>query len=169
MLCYWHNWFRMFKHLPLDRSWFHVEKGACIYILCSFHLCVVLICLPEKGSILRAEGCSLFGLVISAGNSKLITCKKMNGMMKAALRYSSFKNITNPLKQALLPGSTVAGSTKQQFTRTLWHMCSTKSEDSKVASLKLKNPTSLCSCGCGSRRLQHTKSKYSWTFILTWI
>jgi hypothetical protein len=83
----------------------------------------------------------------------------MNAMMKAALRFSSFKSITSPLKQALLPGNTVAGATKLQFTRTLWHMCSTKSEDSKVSNFKIKNPTSLCSCGCGSQRLQHTKSK----------
>ncbi|KDR12558.1 complement component 1 Q subcomponent-binding protein, mitochondrial [Zootermopsis nevadensis] len=83
----------------------------------------------------------------------------MNGMMKAALRFSSFKSVANPLKQALLPGSTVAGTTKQHFARTLWHMCSTKSEDSKVSSLKFYNPTNLCSCGCGSQRLQHTKSE----------
>lgn len=83
----------------------------------------------------------------------------MNAMMKAALRFSAFKNITNPLKQALLPGNTVAGATRQQLTRTLWHMCSTKSENSKVSNLKLKNPTALCSCGCGSQRLQHTKSE----------
>jgi hypothetical protein len=86
----------------------------------------------------------------------------MNAMMKAALRFSAFKNITNPLKQALLPGNTVAGATRQQFTRTLWHMCSTKSENSEVINLKLKNPATLCSCGCGSQRLQHTKSKYIW-------
>lgn len=82
----------------------------------------------------------------------------MNGMMKAALRFSSFKAVTNPLKQVLFPGSTIVGTTKQ-FSRTLWHMCSTKSEESKVGNLRLKNPTSLCSCGCGSQRLQHTKSE----------
>jgi hypothetical protein len=89
-------------------------------------------------------------------------CEKMNAMMKAAVRFSAIKNISNPLKQALLPGNTVAGATRHQFTRTLWHMCSTKSENSKVSNLKLKNPTTVCSCGCGSQRLQHTKSKYVW-------
>ncbi|XP_069703803.1 complement component 1 Q subcomponent-binding protein, mitochondrial [Periplaneta americana] len=83
----------------------------------------------------------------------------MNGMMKAALRFSTFKTITSPLKQALLPGNTVAGTSKQQFTRTLWHMCSTKPQDNNISSLKLKTPTNLCSCGCGSQRLQHTKSE----------
>jgi hypothetical protein len=109
------------------------------------------------------EGCEILILVlvaVSAGNSRLIICEKMNGMMKAALRFSSFKTVTNPLKQALFQGNTIAGTTKQ-FSRTLWHTCSTKSEESKVGNLKLKNPTSLCSCGCGSQRLQHTKSKCS--------
>lgn len=83
----------------------------------------------------------------------------MNGMMKAALKFSTFKAITNPLKQALLPGNTVAGTSKQQFTRTLWHMCSTNPQDNNVGSLKLKAPTNICGCGCGSQRLQHTKSE----------
>ncbi|PSN32221.1 hypothetical protein C0J52_17013 [Blattella germanica] len=83
----------------------------------------------------------------------------MNGMMKAAFRMSSFKTISNPLKQALLPGRTLAGTTKQQFTRTLWHMCSTNSEDTYFPRLKLKSPSTLCSCGCGSLRMQHTKSE----------
>jgi hypothetical protein len=105
------------------------------------------------------ESLVLVLVAVSAGINRLIICEKMNGMMKAALRFSSFKTVTNPLKQALFPGNTIAGTTKQQFSRTLWHMCSTKSEESKVGNLKLKNPTSLCSCGCGSQRLQHTKSK----------
>lgn len=103
----------------------------------------------------------VFGFASSVCNSRLSICEKMNGMMKAALRFSSFKTVTNPLKQALFPGNTIAGTTKQQFTRTLWHMCSTKSEESKVSNLKLKDATNLCSCGCGSHRSQHTKSKCS--------
>ena len=78
----------------------------------------------------------------------------MNGVMRAAFKLSSLKTITNPLKQALLPGIRFAGTPKQQHIRTLWHMSSTiKSEDSNIPRTSM-----LCSCGCGSQRLQHTKS-----------
>ena len=79
--------------------------------------------------------------------------------MEVAVRFSSFKNITNPRKQALLSVNIVTRTTGHLFARNLWHMCSTTSEESKACNLKIITPTILCSCGCGGQLLRYTKSE----------
>lgn len=76
----------------------------------------------------------------------------MNSIIKSALKLTvSLRGVTNVIRQPVS-----SGTLKRPFTRTLWYMCNRTDE---VTNLKLHNPSSVCSCGCGSMRL-HTKGNY---------
>jgi complement component 1 Q subcomponent-binding protein len=68
----------------------------------------------------------------------------MNGIVKTALKLSTFRGITAPLRATL---------GKREFTRTLWHM-SQKIDGHNM----ITKPSQTCSCGCGIQRV-HTKSE----------
>lgn len=80
----------------------------------------------------------------------------MNGILKGVLRVSSLKSLANTLGQST-SANNVLGTAKRQFTRTLWHMCS-RNEESRFVGLKLKDPSNMCSCGCGMHKI-HTKGE----------
>ena len=84
---------------------------------------------------------------------------KKSYVMKGALRFSSFKNITNPRKQALLSVNIVTRTTGHLFAGNFWHICSTTSEESKACNLKIITPSIVCSCVCGGQLLRHAKSE----------
>lgn len=69
----------------------------------------------------------------------------MNGVLKAALKLSTIRVLTAPLK-------TTIG--KREITRTLWHMSKTNFSENSINSIH--KPSFTCSCGCGIQRM-HTK------------
>jgi hypothetical protein len=85
----------------------------------------------------------------------------MNSIVKAAARFSSMKSALNPVRQALVGQQNapiVKAGTSRQFTRTLWHMCSS-SDKSQL--LKFQKACQMCSCGCSSGQIKvHTKGLF---------
>ncbi|KAG8230840.1 hypothetical protein J437_LFUL010237 [Ladona fulva] len=84
----------------------------------------------------------------------------MSGLVKLTSRLSQFKNVLHPLRQSLYARNAANISNviaKRQFARTLWHMCSSRSDTGFVTQWKIKHPSDLCSCGCGIHGV-HTKS-----------
>lgn len=71
----------------------------------------------------------------------------MNGIVKAALRLSTFRTLAAPLKKTV---------GRREFTRTIWHM--SKSLD--ISNNSIHKPSINCTCGCGGSAHQiHTKGK----------
>lgn len=66
----------------------------------------------------------------------------MNSVVRSAFRISTMRSF-NPLG-------------RRDFARTFWHM--SKPEIITGTSIKLRNPSLACSCGCGSKHL-HTKGE----------
>lgn len=89
---------------------------------------------------------------------------KMNGILKAASGFYSYKYILNPVKRSC----GVLSANTRQFTRTLWYMRSGGSADgtSLLANYKQTPQSNLCSCGCGMQRL-HTKGEKELVEFLT--
>ncbi|XP_049788520.1 complement component 1 Q subcomponent-binding protein, mitochondrial [Schistocerca nitens] len=89
---------------------------------------------------------------------------KMNGILKAASGFSSYKYLLNPVKRSC----GVLNANTRQFTRTLWYMRSGGSTDGTglLANYKQTPHSNLCSCGCGMQRL-HTKGEKELVEFLT--
>lgn len=77
----------------------------------------------------------------------------MNNILKSTVRLSALKRLYQ-LKNVI-----TVSNQQRQITRNLWYMCNSRNDNfTKSISVKLQNPTELCSCGCGKKGV-HSKGK----------
>lgn len=77
----------------------------------------------------------------------------MNTLLRSVVRSSALKCFTNTLRQ------NEACSSKRQFTRNLWHLCTSSNGGGKPNNVfKTATQSKTCSCGCGMMHV-HTKGE----------
>jgi len=85
----------------------------------------------------------------------------MNSVIRTTFKYQNLRQLLNPTRKIV----TVNNVSHRQFARNLWYMCNSRNED-LISKLKLENPSTLCSCGCGSHAI-HTKGERELVEFLT--
>lgn len=78
----------------------------------------------------------------------------MNSVLRSAFRANNLRVLLNPARN-MVPSNT---GSQRQLARNLWYMCNSKNEQTLASKWKVENPSTLCSCGCGSNAI-HTKGK----------
>lgn len=88
--------------------------------------------------------------------SSNIQCGKrtstMNSIIRTVFKSAQLRSLLNPARNVI---SSTSGS-HRQIARNLWYMCNSRNDHSSISKLKIEEPSTLCSCGCGSHAI-HTK------------
>ncbi|XP_023015336.1 complement C1q binding protein P32 [Leptinotarsa decemlineata] len=82
----------------------------------------------------------------------------MNNIFKVATRFNGLRSLINPVKNI----SASCANPHGQRARSLW--CMSKSYSNKIGGIE---HSQLCSCGCGNKRLAHSKGESELVQFLT--